>query len=306
MMLNRRDIPEYAMNAAGPEALRSLGVLAMPFMESVRDDPRRLKPHFHEFYQMYLLRGEATVMMDFEEFEVAGVNAVFVTPGQVHTVRMSERLEGFTVSFTQAFFDDEAPPPSRLLEYPFFFPDGTAPWLPLQPDQPMDQEVVKLFEEMEVEYRRGLADSGEMLRATLRLLLVKMNRLARQGQDMEEAASGAAKGSRSKTLVRQFYLLLEKHFRELVRLPDYAAKLGVTPNHLNDVIREHTRHAAGDLIRRRRLLDAKRRLLYSELSVSEIGFELGFDDPSYFTRFFRRYEKVTPSEFREQIREKYH
>lgn len=298
--MNRRDIPEYAMNAAGPEGLRKMGVLVMPFMESVRDDPRRLKPHFHEFYQMYLLRGKATVMMDFEEFDVEGVNAVFVTPGQIHTVKVGDRLEGVTVSFTQAFFDDEAPPPSRLLEYPFFFPDDTAPWLRLEKGIEGDDAVVRLFDEMCGEYHSGMEDSGEVLRATLRLLLVNLNRLAHRD------AAGAAKGSRGKALIRQFYLLLEKHFREVMLLPAYAAMLGVTANHLNDVVREHTGHAAGDLIRRRRLLDAKRRLSHSEMSVSEIGFELGFEDPSYFARFFRRYEKVTPSLFREQIREKYH
>ncbi|HEY1121221.1 MAG TPA: helix-turn-helix domain-containing protein, partial [Haloferula sp.] len=54
-----------------------------------------------------------------------------------------------------------------------------------------------------------------------------------------------------------------------------------------------------------RLLDAKRLLLYSELSVAEIGYRLGFKDPSYFGRFFRRYESRTPAEFRDEIREKY-
>jgi len=76
-------------------------------------------------------------------------------------------------------------------------------------------------------------------------------------------------------------------------------------NHLKDVVCAATGRAAGEHIRLRRLLAAKRQLLHSELTVSEIGFKLGFKDPSYFSRFFRRYEKLTPAVFRTRSREKY-
>src|SRR5580698_7229129 len=126
--MNRRAIPEYDMHETGPEHLRQRGILVMSFMDSLRADPRRLKPHFHEFFQMYLLQGDATVMLDFQEFRTREAASFFISPGQVHTVRPERGLRGVTVSFTQSFFDDEAPPPSRLLALPFFFPDDSQPW----------------------------------------------------------------------------------------------------------------------------------------------------------------------------------
>ena len=107
-------------------------------------------------------------------------------------------------------------------------------------------------------------------------------------------------------LVREFHLAVEGHFREERTLEIYSRELGVSANHLNDVIRAETKQSAGGIIRQRRLLDAKRLLSHSELSVSEIGYRLGFHDPSYFGRFFRKGTGCSPAAFREEIREKYH
>jgi AraC-like DNA-binding protein len=294
--MNRGAIPEYDMHEAGPEHLRRRGILVMRFMDSVRSDPRRLKPHFHEFFQMYILEGDAGVMLDFEEFDARGSTVVFLSPGQVHTVRPGKNLGGVTVSFTQSFFDDAAPPPSKLLEFPFFFPDEVKPWLSLPDGQAA--EIAGLFQSLWREFHEGQEGAEEVLRATLRILLVRVARLfAKQAPP--------PKVTRAMSLVRQFHLAVEQHFREAHALGAYARMLGVTENHLNDTVRAQTGRSAGELLRRRRLLDAKRMLSHSDMSVSEIGYELGFPDPSYFARFFRRYEEVTPVDFREKIREKY-
>jgi AraC-like DNA-binding protein len=268
----------------------------MPFMDSLRDDPRRLQPHFHEFFQVYLIQGPAEVMLDFIEFRTRGAAAFFITPGQVHAARPGRGLRGITVSFTQAFFDDEAPPPSRLMDLPFFFRDDVQPWLQLRPSQV--PEIAPLFDHLQEEFDAALADAEGILRATLHLVLLQLARLYVR-------ASPPRKPTRGATLARQFHLELERHFRQETNLDAYARRLGITKNHLNDVIREHTGHSAGELVRRRRLLDAKRMLTHSGMSVSEIGYALGFEDPSYFSRFFRRYQGMTPTEFLDEFREKY-
>jgi AraC-like DNA-binding protein len=294
--VNRRSIPEYEMNNAGAEHLRRRGILVMRFMDSLRNDPRRLQPHFHEFFQVCLLLAPTTVMLDFQSFHTRGPAVLFITPGQVHTIRPKPGLQGVTLSFTQSFFDDETPPPSRLLELPFFFPDETQPWLRLRGEE--IEEATALFRNLCDEYDEALPDAEGILRATLRLALLKLARIYAR-------TSPPRKPTRSSGIVRQFHLELEKHFRDETSIAAYAARLGVTPNHLNDVVHEQTGHSAGELIRRRRLLDAKRMLSHSQLSVSEIGYSLGFEDPSYFARFFRRYEGITPTAFLERFREKY-
>lgn len=284
------------MSDSGAEHLRRRGILAIHLLDSLRIDPRRSQPHFHEFYQVFLLQGSARVMLDFQEYRLRGTAAFFISPGQVHTVYPGRGMEGVTVSFTQSFFDDDAPPPSRLLDLPFFFPDDVQPWLHLQPAQV--PEIASLFRNLREEYAQALPDADSILRATLRLTLLRLARLYLH-------VSPPRKVTRARAIVRQFHAELEKHFRQETDIGAYASLLAITRNHLNDVVREQTGRSAGELIRRRRLLDAKRMLSHSDLAVSEIGYALGFADPSYFSRFFRRYEGVTPSEFLEQFREKY-
>ncbi|MDB6080659.1 MAG: AraC family transcriptional regulator, partial [Akkermansiaceae bacterium] len=85
----------------------------------------------------------------------------------------------------------------------------------------------------------------------------------------------------------------------------YAKMLGVTSGHLNDTVSAQTGRPAGALIRERILLEARRLLLHSELQIAEIAYHLGFGDPSYFARFFRREDGRPPGDFRMEIREKY-
>lgn len=294
--MNRRTIPSLQMSVYGQGRLRAEGCVVMPLEFSVRQEPQRLIPHFHDFFQVFLITGTGRLMHDFRDHDVSGVTLFFLSPGQVHTIGQSPQIRGTVISFTQEFFDHQAPPPSMLFDLPFFFSSGVPPWLSVSKDEAA--RLMELFAELQREYDAAQAGVQEVLRATLRILFIHAGRLYARKHPVKEA-------SRSARLARQFHLSLEHHFREWQALAPYAKELGITVNHLNDVIRQETGHAAGELIRQRRLLDAKRLLLHSDLSVSEIGYQTGFQDPSYFARFFRRHAGQTPVEFRDAIREKY-
>lgn len=292
----RRTVPSIEMHSYGKEHLRQAGIVIVPLYDSVAGDPQRQHPHYHDFFQVSLIQGAARLMHDFREKQVRGTTLFFLRPGQVHTVGVRKGLTGTIISFTQAFFDDNSPPPSKLYDMPFFMSGTAAPWLPVTRGHAGD--MAGLFSSLQQEFDQARQDAAAMLRALLGVLLVRAGRLYR-----DTHPEGAV--SRSALLARQFQQEVEHHFREWPSLPPYARLLGVTVNHLNDVISSETGRSAGDLIRQRRLLDAKRLLLHSDLDVAEIGYQLGFDDPSYFGRFFRRYALATPAAFREQIREKY-
>lgn len=294
--MNRRGFPVYGMTEVASEDLRRQGIVVIPFMDSVTLNPERLRPHLHEFFQIFMLQGNAVVMHDFVEFKARGTTVVFMSPGQIHTARPSPGLRGTTVSFTQEFFDGGTPPPSRLLDFEFFFPAEIRPWLSLSESDA--EGILPLLRDLQTEFDRGLSGAADVLRATLHILLVRVSRLFAKTRPPREI-------SRAAQLTRQFHLSVEQYFREERDLADYARELGVTTNHLHDVVREVTGRSAGQILRERRLLDAKRLLSHTDLSVSEIGYQLGFRDPSYFSRFFRQAENQTPAEFRMQIREKY-
>jgi AraC-like DNA-binding protein len=102
-------------------------------------------------------------------------------------------------------------------------------------------------------------------------------------------------------VLRNFQKLIDLHYKEKKLTKDYAALLYVTPNHLNALSKDVTGHSAGELIRNRVLLEAKRLLVNAEMNVSQIADELEFADNSYFSKFFKKYVGVTPEVFRKQI-----
>lgn len=284
----------------GPDTPPAEGFVVKAYEDSMRLEPARLRPHYHDFFQASLLSGQGRIIVDFRETAVRGLTLFFVSPGQVHTVKPGPGMTGTIVSFTRDFFDAGSADAARLLlEFPLYFAGDAPAWLALDDAAPSTEALRNLFRTLQREQDEAAPGASEVIRSVLRILLVKAGRLAARH------APSAPRAARATALVREFHLLVEKHFLEETSLAAYARRLGVGANHLNDVVRQTTGRAAGDHIRQRRLLGAKRQLLHSELSISEIGYRLGFKDASYFSRFFRRYEGVAPADFRVVSREKY-
>ena len=106
-------------------------------------------------------------------------------------------------------------------------------------------------------------------------------------------------------LIGQYLQLIDEHFLEVKNIHAYAQLLSVTSGHLSDVVGEQLGTTPIRLLNKRIALEAKRELLHSDQTIAEIGLALNFDNPSYFSRFFKREVGSTPSEFRRQFREKY-
>ncbi len=284
------DLEEYRQPAA---TLREFSIDSVE--HSIHSHPRRTEPHSHPFFQVLISRGPGILMRDFVEHRLSGVCLAFLGPGEVHCIPRSPRLRGIFASFTQAFFDGRTPPPSRLLEGPFFFGSAATALLPVR-GREAQARFGALFEEMVREYHEERPGSPEVLRALLEILLTRAARLC---------PGGNGTLPRPAQLARTFRLFVEQHFRERHLPAAYAPLLGVTPNHLNDTVRSQSGQSAGSVIRERQVLEAKRLLLHSAWSVSEVAYHLGFKDPSYFSRFLARYTGGSPGAFREEIRGKY-
>jgi AraC family transcriptional activator of pobA len=135
---------------------------------------------------------------------------------------------------------------------------------------------------------RNTAISGSVL-----VLLSEVARL--RDRSLSEDVSADLGG---KALYRQFKSLVEAHFRDRWAMADYAAALATTERSLRRLCLGLAGQAPGRIVARRVLLEAKRNLLYTEKTVAEVGYDLGFEDPAYFTRFFARNEGETPATFR--------
>jgi AraC family transcriptional activator of pobA len=139
----------------------------------------------------------------------------------------------------------------------------------------------------------GLAERGGRAAVAAHLDLVFVA-LARNGAAVAEMPPD----DRHAALFRAFRKLVEQHYRQQWSVADYADALGITRDRLHDICRRAAGRPAVDVIQDRLVIEAKRALIYSSLSVAEIAFDLGFRDPAYFSRFFSRRTGCAPSVFR--------
>jgi AraC family transcriptional activator of pobA len=117
------------------------------------------------------------------------------------------------------------------------------------------------------------------------------------------APSTQASATRGEALLAGFQRLLRQHFTEWKQPAQYAAALAVTPSHLNDTVKALSGRAVSQHLQARTILEAKRLLYYSDQSVKQIGYALGYDEPVYFGKLFKKVTGLTPQEFRRTIRE---
>lgn len=134
---------------------------------------------------------------------------------------------------------------------------------------------------------------GEMLRMLLKRLIVILTRLAKR--QLLPAATPAPEYD----LSRQFSLLVEQHFREKHQVADYAALLYKSPKTLSNVFRKLGGKTPLQFIHERLVLEGRRLLLYTDKTVQEIADELGFLEPSHFSRLFKRVTGQPPTALRE-------
>lgn len=254
------------------------------------------RPHRHRFYEIIWVRdGSGVHTIDFQDHPIGPHSLFLLSPGQVHAVRIDAPLSGFLILFTSDFLGLDATHPRLLAALPFFRAGLVNPVLSLS--EPEAATLQHCMEHLEAEFGAMAPARHEMLRAYLQILVLTISRLV-------SARQPAATGTPT-PVQQQFDQLIEQHYRRTMRVAEYADMLALTPGHLNDLIKSASGQTASARIAERVVLEAKRLLAHSDQQVAQIAAELGFDDPAYFGRFFRRNTGKTPGQFRAAIREKY-
>jgi AraC family transcriptional activator of pobA len=251
------------------------------------------QPHSLDFYDIILVtRGRGSFWLEAHRHDVRPGTVLFTAPGQVRTWNV-RGLDGICLFFTEGFIQEFLHDPAFLHRLPYFRADsaeaalrlGTAP----------ARRVRSRLTAMQRELAHYRPDSIDLLRAqTHETLLV----LAREYGD----ARGVPAQRPTHSVVSQFIELVERDFAKRHQVADYARELAVTPGHLSVLCNQFTGQRAKRIIDDALVTRAHRMLLYTNESSARIATALGFDDPSYFSRFFQRETGETPLEFRASAR----
>ncbi len=254
--------------------------------------------HRHTFYHLVLFtQGGGSHTIDFESFKVKPYQVYFMIPGQVHSWNFEGFTDGYVINFSGSFFNSFLLNPAYSENFPFFSGDVKDAVIDL-PDA-MRNKISLLFEEIVKEAGNRGEQATDMLRVLMLHLFILIGRL-----NNDDGIRGSS--SYNQTLLKNFKKLIDANYTQLKLPKDYADLLYITPNHLNAICKDLLGMQAGEVIRNRTLLEAKRLLTNPRLNIAGIAFELNFSDNSYFTKFFKKAEGITPEEFRKKILDKNH
>ncbi len=244
-------------------------------------------PHAHDAYMlMYVAQADGgDNLIDFRRYAVLPGRIFMVRPGQVHQ-RELQQEEGTLVVFSEDFLQTTGIAAHDILV--LFGAVYQHPFLDLS-EQPRQN-----FEQLTQLMVRELQEPKPSMAVLSRYLFILLHHLLRESHSQIARLTPA----RYSKMLFELSHLIDKHYKEHRSIVFYAEALGMTAKHLNTICRQSLGTTVADMQHARLLLESKRLLYFSSLSVKEIGYTLGFEDDSYFVRFFKRMAGITPAQLR--------
>ncbi|MBN2742482.1 MAG: helix-turn-helix domain-containing protein [Marinilabiliaceae bacterium] len=252
-------------------------------------------PHRHNFYTIiWIHQGRGKHYLDYREHDLAPDVIFFVSPGQVHQMVTDERPEGEVIMFTREFLDRHHIREDFIFNLGLFAHYADVP--PLHVDAEGAVRLRYQTRQIAESFDSGRSYAEDALAAYLKLFLIECNRV------MEPQAQANPQSLQAgRQLVGRFKQLLEQRFNAWHKVSDYADALGITPDYLNNVMKLSIGRNAKEYIQERIVLEARRLGVHTQLTSKEIAYDLGFDDPAHFSKFYKNVSGQSFSDFRARL-----
>ena len=243
------------------------------------------------FEIVWIIEGEGVHYIDLQEWTVAGNSLFFILPGQIHYLKLDPAFTGYVISFSDTFISREDSESNSNGHTRLFKMFATAKTFSM--DNGSLADMKNIAEKMLMEFKGYNLLRAEMLERYFKIFLIYITR------QLEESIN-SCRLTRNIEIVQQYMDLLEKNYKEVKMVSDYASMLSVTPNYLNEIIKKTTGHSAGHHIRQRIVLEAKRQARYSGNCMKEIAYFLGFADMGHFSKFFKNETGMNFTDFKKE------
>jgi AraC family transcriptional activator of pobA len=284
------NIKKYRFKPGLPQEFEIVGIAEL-FKEF---EDTLTTPHRAGFYHiLWFQKGSPTHLVDFNPVKVQPNTILFLNKDTVQRFDTKGNFDGKAILFTDSFFcKSEAD--TKFLRSSILFNDFfSVSQLQLQKSSTL---FADLFQQMETELTNPKDNyQADILQNLLHNLLLNSER-ERRKQNFTEVKKGA-----DLDYVMLFKDILENQFRKQKLVSSFADQLRVTEKRLNQATSKVLGKSPKQMIDERIMLEAKRLLAHTNESVKEIGFELGFDEPTNFIKYFRKHHNSTPVEFRESF-----
>ncbi|UTW10088.1 helix-turn-helix domain-containing protein [Marinobacterium rhizophilum] len=252
-----------------------------------------IKPHRHGrmFQVICMFSGGVEVRLDEQVHALQGPWAITIPPGAVHGFRFEPDTVGMVLTLAEPMLTDEAHRRSQ----PYFETLLSTPkTIAFEQNGALLAQLQHFLQQIDREFNRPDTGRALMCEWLARAVLMTLRRqLDLHGISAESATTPSA-------TLAAFRQQVETHFRDHWSVVEYAATLGTSAARLNRLCKQLLDKTAKAVPQERLLLEAKRRLIYTRSNLDEIAYDLGFQDPAYFSRFFKRNTGLTPGRFRSE------
>ncbi|WP_196890438.1 helix-turn-helix domain-containing protein [Aureivirga marina] len=246
--------------------------------------------HRHDFFFLLILeKAKGLHKIDFVDFSVASNTIFFIRPGQVHELLLEPKTKGFLLSFSSNFYV-----PKNYSKEVFQHIIQQNSYV-LTKEQM--ENLLSVSKNIYEEFTKKEEGYLEVIKANLDVFYIQLKRFTQKTDSIEKQNN-----SYEQLLLEKFLLLLENQIFTKKQVNEYAEILNITAYKLNSITKKLLGKTSSQLIKEQIVLEAKRLLLATSNQVNEIAFQLGYDDPAYFIRFFKKQTEFTPKIFRENFK----
>ncbi len=282
-------IPIRQINKTQKEPVfpRSFTILNIENLLSGKDMIQAL--HRHDFFYILALeRGKGEHIIDFTPYSIRDYAVFIMRPGQVHQLRLKKGSTGYLMEFNTDFY----PPPEKSANQVLRKLSNTS-YCQFSSDR--FKKIHSILTYIFQEYADKQERYKDIIKANLEILLIELDR---QRQSQNPTCLPADRSQYIQARLEDFIALLESHILTNKQVSQYADMLHLTPYQLNAISKETLGKTCSALINEHIILEAKRQLLATSNQINQIAYHLGYEDNSYFIRFFKKHTGYTPDAFR--------
>lgn len=260
-----------------------------------------LKEVNSEKYKSYIkilyLPADYIITVDFKQYATDSSSIFFINSNQHFSIEKVGEESGLMIYYNRDFYCVQIHDSEVACDGILFNNLSNIPVIGLSPTDKI--MITYIFKAIEEEFKVVKAQREEMLRVYLKQIIILSTRLwSKQHLDKVHDAT-----DNDTAFFRQFSLLVENHYREKHTVSDYAKLMGIAPKTLTHKLRKMNMAQPNEVIKDRIILEAKRLLIYTEMSAKQIAYALGYEDPAYFNRLFSSKVGDNTSNFRKKYNE---
>lgn len=252
----------------------------------------RIRPHRHAdlVHILFIAQGSVELELEGTSHQLQSTSAIVVPAMAIHGFIFSPDIQGYIITLAKPLADHlhALMGESSTLRKADFYP------LRLSNQA---ERIATLVAQIDQEYRQPALGRHSLLEALIQALVVELSRLcAYTGSTAKRYAP--RQSDKGRQHLEHYQALIEAHYREQPSIELLAKQIGVSSAHLNLLCRQLAGSSALQLLHERLLLEAKRQLTYTNMTIGQVSDSLGFSEPAYFTRFFKRNTALSPRDFR--------